>query len=189
MVWYKVSYNGSTGWVSSKYAKKTSSSSSGSSGSQSGPTVDMSGNYVKIVNGNVTIRSKANINSSKLGTISEGKTATFLGKASTDSRGVVWFKIKYNGTTGWVSSKYAKITDSSGSGSGSSSGSKVKIINGDVTIRSKADKTSSKLGYISNGKTATYLGKSSTDSRGIKWYYIQYNGVKGWVSSMYSKLV
>ena len=75
-------------------------------------------------------------------------------------------------------------TDSS---SGSSS-DKVKVVGGDVTIRSKADKTSTKLGYISEGKTATYLGKTSTDSRGVQWYYISYNGTKGWISSMYSRL-
>ena len=117
---------------------------------------------------------------------------TFLGKASTDSRGVVWFKVQYKGETGWVSSKYAQITNSAGTSTGggaSTSGTKVKIVNGSVTIRSKANKESAKLGAIAQGKTATYLGKSSTDSRGIKWFYIEYKGVKGWVSSMYAKLV
>ena len=194
LVWYKVTNNGKTGWVSSRYAKKTSSSSSSSSssGSQAGPTVDMSGDYVKIVNGSVTLRSKANKESSALGTIAKGTTVTFLGKASTDSRGVVWFKVQYKGETGWVSSKYAQITNSAGTSTGggaSTSGTKVKIVNGSVTIRSKANKESAKLGAIAQGKTATYLGKSSTDSRGIKWFYIEYKGVKGWVSSMYAKLV
>ena len=58
-----------------------------------------------------------------------------------------------------------------------------------VTIRAKANKTSTKLGYIKSGNSATYLGKSSVDSRGIRWYYVEYKGTKGWVSSMYSKLV
>ena len=95
----------------------------------------------------------------------------------------------------WVSSKYTKVTDSAGSGttagggSSSTSGSKVKVVGGDVTIRAKANKTSTKLGYIKSGNSATYLGKSSVDSRGIRWYYVEYKGTKGWVSSMYSKLV
>lgn len=192
LTWYKVSYNGNTGWISSTYAKKTSSSSSSSGGDKSGPEVSMSGSYVKIVNGNVTMRSKANKDSSAITTINKGTTVTFKGKASTDSRGVVWFKVSYKGNTGWISSKYAKITDSAGNSSGgstSTSGSKVKIVGGNVTIRANANKTSDKLGYISAGKTATYLGSSKKDSRGILWYKVKYNGVTGWVSSMYAKLV
>lgn len=191
MTWYKVKANGKTGWISSRYATKSSAPTT----DYSGPEVGMSGSYVKASSGSVTLRSKPNKNSSALGTISKGTTVTFLNKASTDSRGVVWFKVKHNGKTGWVSSKYTKVTDSAGSGttagggSSSTSGSKVKVVGGDVTIRSKADKTSGKLGYIKSGNTATYLGKSSVDSRGIRWYYIEYKGTKGWVSSMYSKLV
>ena len=51
------------------------------------------------------------------------------------------------------------------------------------------DKTSSALGYINEGNTATFLGKSSTDARGVKWYKIKYDGVTGWISSRYSKIV
>ncbi|MBP3652756.1 MAG: SH3 domain-containing protein [Clostridia bacterium] len=195
MTWYKVKANGKTGWISSRYAKKASAPSASSSSSSSGPEVGMSGKYVKASTGSVTLRSKPNLNGTALDTIAKGKTVTFLNKASTDSRGVVWFKVKYNGKTGWVSSKYTKVTDSAGSattsggGSSSTSGSKVKVVGGDVTIRAKANKTSNKLGYIKSGNTATYLGKSSVDSRGIRWYYVEYKGTKGWVSSMYSKLV
>lgn len=182
--WYKVSFNGSTGWVSSRYTEITY----GSSGSSSA-----SGKYVKAVGGSVTIRSSANKSSGSLGYIPEGKTGTYQGKTSTDSRGVKWYKVSYGGVTGWVSSRYAQLTNSASSSSSgsssSSSGSKVQASGGSVTIRAKANKTSDKLGFMAEGKTATYLGKSSTDSRGVKWYYVSYNGVKGWVSSKYSKLV
>ena len=210
MIWYEVKYNGVTGWVSSRYAKvtnsKDSSSSGGSGSSGSGSsednstvvdTYEISGKYVKIVGGKVNIRSNAGTSYKSLGTMPNGAYGTCLGLAAKDSRGVVWYKVQYNGVTGWVSSRYSKITDSkdsSSSGSGSSGGSSssgdsVKVVGGDVTIRSKPDKTSSKLGYIAEGKTASYLGKTSTDSRGVQWYYISYNGVKGWVSSRYTRLV
>ena len=190
VVWYKVKYNGVTGWVSSRLTKVTGSSSSGS-GSTADGSYSVSGKYVKVVGGSVNIRSNAGTAYKSLGTMPSGAYGTCLGLAAKDSRGVVWYKVKYNGITGWVSSRYSKLTDSKGSGSsgGSSSGDSVKIVGGDVTIRSKADKTSSKLGYIPEGKTASYLGKTSTDSRGVQWYYISYGGVKGWVSSMYARLV
>ena len=190
VVWYKVKYNGVTGWVSSRLTKVTGSSSSGS-GSTADGSYSVSGKYVKVVGGSVNIRSNAGTAYKSLGTMPSGAYGSCLGLAAKDSRGVVWYKVKYNGITGWVSSRYSKLTDSKGSGSsgGSSSGDSVKIVGGDVTIRSKADKTSSKLGYIPEGKTASYLGKTSTDSRGVQWYYISYGGVKGWVSSMYARLV
>lgn len=190
-VWYQVKYNGTTGWIYSAYAEKYSSSSSGSSGSQSDSTVvktyDIDGKYVKIVGGSVNIRSKAGTSYKIVGSMPSGAYGTCLGTAAKDTRGVVWYKVKYNGVTGWVSSRYSKVTNSKDSSSGSSSDS-VKVVGGDVTIRAKANKTSTKLGYISEGKVATYLGKTSTDSRGVQWYYISYNGTKGWISSMYSRL-
>ena len=191
-VWYQVKYNGTTGWIYSAYAEKySSSSSSGSSDSQSNSTVvntyEIDGKYVKVVGGSVNIRSKAGTSYGVVGSMPSGAYGTCLGLAAKDTRGVVWYKVKYDGVTGWVSSRYSKITNSKDSDSGSSSDS-VKVVGGDVTIRAKADKTSAKLGYISEGKVATYLGKTSTDSRGVQWYYISYNGTKGWISSMYSRL-
>ena len=189
-VWYQVKYNGTTGWIYSAYAEKYSSSSSDSS-SQSNSTVvstyDIDGKYVKVVGGSVNIRSNAGTSYKVVGSMPSGAYGTCQGVAAKDTRGVVWYKVKYNGVTGWVSSRYSKITNSKDSSSGSSSDS-VKVVGGDVTIRAKANKTSTKLGYISEGKVATYLGKTSTDSRGVQWYYISYNGTKGWISSMYSRL-
>ncbi|MDO5322446.1 MAG: SH3 domain-containing protein [Clostridia bacterium] len=189
-VWYQVKYNGTTGWIYSAYAEKYSSSSDDSD-SQSDSTVvktyDIDGKYVKVVGGSVNIRSKAGTSYKVVGSMPSGAYGSCLGTAAKDTRGVVWYKVKYNGVTGWVSSRYSKITNSKDSSSGGSSDT-VKVVGGDVTIRSKADKTSAKLGYIAEGKVATYLGKTSTDSRGVQWYYISYNGTKGWISSMYSRL-
>lgn len=189
-VWYQVKYNGTTGWIYSAYAEKYSSSSDDSD-SQSGSTVvktyDIDGKYVKVVGGSVNIRSKAGTSYKVVGSMPSGAYGSCLGTAAKDTRGVVWYKVKYNGVTGWVSSRYSKITNSKDSSSGGSSDT-VKVVGGDVTIRAKANKTSTKLGYISEGKVATYLGKTSTDSRGVQWYYISYNGTKGWISSMYSRL-
>ncbi|MGN0185909.1 MAG: SH3 domain-containing protein [Aristaeellaceae bacterium] len=189
-VWYQVKYNGTTGWIYSAYAEKYSSSSDDSS-SQSGSTVvstyDIDGKYVKVVGGSVNIRSKAGTSYKVVGSMPSGAYGTCLGTAAKDTRGVVWYKVNYNGVTGWVSSRYSKITNSKDSSSGGSSDT-VKVVGGDVTIRAKANKTSTKLGYIAEGKVATYLGKTSTDTRGVQWYYISYNGTKGWISSMYSRL-
>lgn len=64
---------------------------------------------------------------------------------------------------------------------------KVKLT-GTANLRSGAG-----LGYsiktsIPKGKTATYLNESKKDDRGVRWYYVKYNGKSGWVSSKYAKL-
>lgn len=187
--WYKISYNGVTGWISAGYCTEGgSASSSSSSSTSSGKEYNMSGKYVRTVGGSVNIRAKANKGSSSKGTMPMGSYGTFLGKAAKDSRGVVWYKVKYDGVTGWVSSKYTKVSDSTGSSSGGS-GDQVKAVGGDVSIRSKPNKTSTRLGVMKSGKKGTYLGKSSVDSRGVRWYKVKYDGVTGWVSSMYAKIV
>lgn len=59
---------------------------------------------------------------------------------------------------------------------------------GDTNIRSWADINSEKVGTLPNGKTAIYKGSSYTDDRGVRWDYIEYRGVQGWVSSRYTTL-
>ena len=49
-------------------------------------------------------------------------------------------------------------------------------------------KTASKLGTAHGGDDLKYRGKMSTDSRGVMWYAVTFNGDSGWVSSKYSYL-
>ena len=93
--WYHVTYKGKTGWVSSKYAKETSSSSSSSSG-----------NKVKTT-GNVNFRSGPGLDYKSMSVIKSGTKLTY-DETKKDGRGVLWYHVSYGGKTGWVSSKYAK---------------------------------------------------------------------------------
>ncbi len=98
--WYKVSYDGGTAWISSKYSKIGSSSSSGESSTGSGKTI--------VATGMVNLRKGAGLGYAVLGTAAKGDT--FSGKGSAvDSRGVRWYKVSYDGGTAWISSKYSKI--------------------------------------------------------------------------------
>ena len=59
--------------------------------------------------GNANVRKGPGLDYAPLGTVSSGTKLTFLGIAKKDDRGVAWYKVKFNGATGWISSKYAKI--------------------------------------------------------------------------------
>ena len=92
VIWYKVKLeNGKTGWVSSKYISDK-------------PV----GKASITLTGKVNLRKEANKESKSLKTVPSGTVLSFT-KTAKDGRGVVWYKVSYNGSTGWVSSKYAKI--------------------------------------------------------------------------------
>ena len=148
-------------------------------------TVAFAASKVKMT-GTAYLRSGPGLDYSIKTSIPKGKSVSYQNSTKKDDRGVAWYKVTYNGKTGWVSSKYASLN---GSSSGSStSGTKVKAT-GNVNIRSAAGTGYKSMGILPKGKTATYLGESKKDSRGVRWYYIKYSGKTGWVSSKYAKLV
>ena len=162
--WYKVQYDSfGTGWVSEKYSVVYS---------------DLS--YVQAEGGSVNIRRTPNLTGADLGTMPSGATATYLGQTSTDSRGVDWYYVNYDGTTGWVSSRYCTLY----------SGERyVQAEGGNVNVRQTPELTGKNLDTMYDGEYATYLNQSSTDSRGVLWYYVNYDGTVGWVSSRYARLI
>ena len=95
VTWYRVSYKGRTGWLSSKYAKRGGGSSGGGARS------------VKMT-GSAHVRSGPGLDFSVLGTAGDGATLTYAGETKKDDRGVAWYSVKYRGEYGWVSSKYAR---------------------------------------------------------------------------------
>jgi|GEM_PF-4463538 len=73
--------------------------------------------------GNVWMRKGPGLGYGKIRSIKSGRTLEYTGKSSVDSRGVRWYRVRYKGSTGWVSSRYAKLSGSSKSSSSSSSSS------------------------------------------------------------------
>lgn len=59
--------------------------------------------------GDLNVRKGPSLDYAILGSIKKGSTLEFLGELKKDNRGVYWGKVRYNGHTGWVSSKYSKI--------------------------------------------------------------------------------
>ena len=187
--WYKVSYNGDSAWISSRYSKKGGSSGGGSSGGGSS-----SGSVT--ATGSVNLRTGPGLDYSKLGSVSEGTKLKYLGKTSTDDRGVKWYKVSYNGGSAWISSRYSTKSGGSSSSGGSNnalpkpstSASNRVTTTGDVNLRTGPGLGYGKVATVRKGSTLKYLGKTSTDSRGVKWYKVSYNGDAVWISSKFAKL-
>ena len=90
VVWYKVNNNGKAAWISSMYAK------------------EVTNQYVRS-DGITNLRKGPGLDYAVVGNMTEGQTAKNLGETKLDNRNVAWYKISFNGTTCWISSKYASL--------------------------------------------------------------------------------
>ena len=165
VIWYYVDFEDEYGWVSSKYCEYLGEI------------------YVYATEGQSFIRKNPTLNGKKLGIMYEGDSAEYIGKTSVDDRGVAWFKIEFDGIIGWVSSKYTSLNEE-----GELYEREIIADEGQSHIRDYPSLTGEKLGVFREGETATYLEKSSRDSRGVTWYKVEYNGIIGWVSSRYTSI-
>ena len=97
--WYKISFSGGTGWVSSLHASLVSSSTGVDK--KNSPYTSY-GTHVT-ARKNTTVRAGAGTKYKKLGTLYRGERVTFTG---TKKNG--WYQIKFHGKSGWVKSSHVK---------------------------------------------------------------------------------
>ena len=62
--------------------------------------------YIEGDDGKSHIRLGPGLDYKAIGVLHIGEDARYLGETSIDDRGVLWYKIKWNGREAWVSSKY-----------------------------------------------------------------------------------
>ncbi len=197
MTWYRLTYNGKTGYVSASYVKTTSTASASSKTTTVTPVTNMKGT-INTASSPLTVRSGAGTTYSKLGTLAKGKTFDITGQTS-DSKGVVWYQLNYNGKTGYVSSKYVKAADASSltsNNNGNNSSTKditfqvgtVSTSGSPLNIRSGAGSSYSLLGTLANKSNVLVTG-SANDKNGKVWYKYQFSSTKtGYICSDYVKL-
>ena len=104
VIWYHVK----GGWISSKNTTQIDGSvSKEKNASTKGGKA--TGNTVKAT-GDMNLRKGPGLDYAEVSIIKSGKTVQYLGKTKKDARGVAWYKVSYNNKTGWVSSKYGKLS-------------------------------------------------------------------------------
>ena len=169
--WYKVQYNGTTGYV---YAPCISIVSGNlSSSSKTGTVINLSGDI------QLNFRLGPSTNDTVIGGLSEGTTFTIL----SESNG--WYKINYDGTIGYVYGYYVSVGNNSSSLSNSSSNtSKSGVVSNlnsgvDLNFRSGPNTDYSIIGELSEGTSVTILSENNG------WYKINYDGTVGYVYSNY----
>ncbi|WP_123054214.1 SH3 domain-containing protein [Clostridium sp. JN-1] len=185
--WYKIKYNSSYGYVSSKYVNSGSSSQNDSSSNNAtNETVIGSGTVnVSNLSSYLNVRNSASTSSSIIGSLSKGANVSIVAELNG------WYKIKYNSSYGYVSSKYI------GTNSNSSDNTNSSVSN--------TPNTSGKVGFVNTSSKSSYLNLRSNPGGSIigslpygaklqilgtsgSWYKVNYNGKIGYVSGSYVKL-
>ncbi|RHB48487.1 N-acetylmuramoyl-L-alanine amidase [Exiguobacterium sp. AM39-5BH] len=158
--WYKVSYGGKTGYVASQYVKvSTASTMTPSSASYYKTTV------------NLNMRLTAASWSTVLTTIPNGATVKYVSHYGS------WYKVSYNGKTGYVASQYLSATGAPTTTTSTTSYQTTVNLN----MRLSAASWSTVLMTIPNGATVKYISKYGS------WYKVSYGGKTGYVASEYLK--
>lgn len=111
---------------------------------------------------NVNVRAEASTSANVLGKINKGTEYTVLDKTGE------WFKISYNGATGFVFADYFEMTKADANIDGSS-----------VNLREKASTSSDSLGKYADGDSVTVTGQNDS------WYRVSYKGGSAYVSKDY----
>ena len=165
--WYKIKYKGTYGYVLGKYVKLNTP--------QQDEKVIATGKTTEQLN----VRKGSSTKYAKIGSLSKGAKVEIVSKLSNG-----WYKIKYNGTYGYVSGAYVKLDSEQ-----PKPGEDEKIIaTGKTTVsslnvRSGPSSNYSKLGTLTKETKVEVVERYSNG-----WYKIKYKGSYGYVSGAYVSL-
>lgn len=185
--WYEIEAKGIKGYVSADYISVNGDSSNNIDNSTENN--NMSGKYGQVINvtTSLRIRQSASTSSAVIGSLRGGDKFEILSKSNG------WYKIKSNGTVGYVHGDYVKVLDgnsNSGSSNGNTSSSKPetngkietgKVVNVSTSLRMRSDASTSAsiIGSLYQGNTFEIHGQKNG------WYYIKHNNKFGYVHGDY----
>lgn len=167
--WYKVSVNGKEGYVSGEYLTGTTATN-----------VALGTGTVKC-SSSVNFRSAPNTSSTSYGELKNGTKVNVVGVSSG------WYKVTYNGKTGYIHPDYITLASSS-VGTAIAPSNTVTSTTGtagtvkcssSVNLRSEANTSSSILAELKNGTAITVLSTSNG------WSKVSYAGKTGYISADY----
>ena len=128
----------------------------------------------------LTVRSGAGSNYKKLGSLAKGKTVALKGSKGS------WYKITFNGKTGYISKSYVKRVSTKTSSSSSTvtknKTGTVNISSGSLNMRKGPGTSYAVVKSLKKGAKVTITGTSGS------WYKIKHSGSTGYVSKSYIKL-
>lgn len=189
LVWYQLTFNGKTGYASSKYVTVktvTSTPEQDKPEDTTQYTIKKTGK-VNTKSDPLIVRSGAGKSYSSIGSLAKGATFVITDEVK-DSSGTVWYKFNYSGKTGYVSSAYVIKTEEKVKVETSTESSKpatpapepvtfqigTATADSGLNVRSGAGTGYKILGCLPKGTVVTITG-SAKASNGKVWYTYQYS--------------
>lgn len=172
--WYKVTYNGKTGYIHPDYIT-LASSSAGTAIAPSNTVTSTTGTAGTVkCSSSVNLRSAANTSSSILAELKNGTAVTVVSTANG------WCKVTCSGKTGYIKQDYVSTTGSASSNTSASTGTAAVVkCSSTVNFRSAASTSSTILGELKNGTAVAVLSTSNG------WSKVSYAGKTGYISADY----
>lgn len=172
--WYKVTYNGKTGYIHPDYIT-LASSSAGTAIAPSNTVTSTTGTAGTVkCSSSVNLRSEANTSSSILAELKNGTAVTVVSTANG------WCKVTCSGKTGYIKQDYVSTTGSASNNTSASTGTAAVVkCSSTVNFRSAASTSSTILGELKNGTAITVLSTSNG------WSKVSYAGKTGYISADY----
>lgn len=172
--WYKVTYNGKTGYIHPDYIT-LASSSAGTAIAPSNTVTSTTGTAGTVkCSSSVNLRSEANTSSSILAELKNGTAVTVV--STTNG----WCKVTCSGKTGYIKQNYVSTTGSASNNTSASTGTAAVVkCSSTVNFRSAASTSSTVLGELKNGTAVTVLSTSNG------WSKVSYAGTTGYISADY----
>ncbi|PIE92287.1 enterotoxin EntFM [Bacillus fungorum] len=179
--WFKVTVNGQTGYVSGDFV---------TTGGQKGTTTTVqqgTGTYTVNVS-SLNVRTGPSTSHTVLGSVNKGKTVQVVGEVQD------WFKINFNGGTGYVSKDFVtkggsavsnqtqQPTTNNNTTTVQTGGSYV-VNTGALKVRTGPATYNAVIGGVTNGTVLNVTGAENG------WYKINHNGRTGYVSADFVKFV
>ncbi len=160
--WYKIDYSGKTGYISATYLSVSGTAN---------PPATQTGKVVNCTT-SVNVRSGPGTGYAIMGSAKKGATYTVTGQSGS------WYKIDYNGKTGYISATYLSVSGTTNPPPAVRTGTVVNCTTS-VNVRSGAGTSYAILGSAKKGATYTVTGQSGS------WYKIDYNGKTGYIYLSY----
>ena len=172
--WYKVTYNGKTGYIHPDYIT-LASSSAGTAIAPSNTVTSTTGTAGTVkCSSSVNLRSEANTSSSILAELKNGTAVTVV--STTNG----WCKVTCSGKTGYIKQDYVSTTGSASNNTSASTGTAAVVkCSSTVNFRSAASTSSTDLAELKNGTAVTVLSTSNG------WSKVSYAGTTGYISADY----
>ncbi len=164
----QLEYRGRTGWAHKTWIKAdTASTPSKPVPAPAPPVTNVKGNAQ--VTEALNLRSQANTSSSILATMPAGASITLTGEVSG-----LFYKVQYNGTTGWAHKDWIKPTEAT------VTPTKTARVSEAVNLREGPATEYKRILVLPAGATVTVTGQRSNG-----FHSVSYNGKSGWAFSTY----